>query len=48
MDTMDKNNSTNNARGRGRNRSNGGPSHQHNTNWGHEQVMALIICKHKE
>jgi hypothetical protein len=37
MDTMDKDNSTNNVRGRGKNRGNRGPSHQHKKNWGHEE-----------
>jgi hypothetical protein len=45
MDIMDKNNSIDNVRGRGKGRGSGGPSHQHNTNWGHEEV---ISCKPKE
>jgi hypothetical protein len=48
MYTMDTDNSTNNMRGRGRSKGNGGPSCQCNTNWGHEEVMALISCKGKE
>jgi hypothetical protein len=40
----DRDNSTNDVKGRGRSRSTGGPSHQ----WGHEEVMALISYKHKE
>jgi hypothetical protein len=44
----DRDNSTNDVRGKGRSRSNGGPSHQCNTNWGHEEIMALISYKHKE
>ncbi len=45
---MDRDNLTNNVRGRGRSKGNGGPSHQCNTNWGHEEVIALISCKCKE
>ncbi len=35
-------------RGKGRGRGSKGPSYQHNMNWNHEEVMALITCKHKE
>jgi hypothetical protein len=48
MDTMDKDNSIDNVRGKGKGRGSGGPSHQRNRNWGHEEVMALISWKPKE
>lgn len=50
MDIIDNstNNSTHNGRKIGSGKKNKGPSCQHNTNWGHEEVMALINCKHKE
>jgi hypothetical protein len=47
MDIMDRDNSINNVRGRSRSKGNKGPSRQGNTNWGHEEFMALINCKHK-
>lgn len=49
-DTMEnsRNNSIDNVKKKGRGKRNVGLSHQHNTNQGHENVMALISCKHKE
>ncbi len=46
--TMDRNNSTNNVKGKGRGKRNKGPSCHHNTNWGHDEVTTLINYKHKE
>jgi hypothetical protein len=46
-DTMDKNNSTNNVRGKVEAKE-AKVFHHHNTNWGHDEVMTLINCKHKE
>jgi hypothetical protein len=50
MDIMDNltNNSTNNVKGKGRSRGSRGLLCQHNTNRGHEKIMALISYKHKE
>jgi hypothetical protein len=43
-----RDNSIDNVKEKGRGKRSVGFSHQHNTNWGHENVMALISCKHKE
>jgi hypothetical protein len=43
-----RNNSIDNVKEKGKNKRNVGLSHQHNINRGHENVMALISCKHKE
>ncbi len=48
MDTMDRDNSTNNVRGISISRGNKGLSRQHNTNWDHEQFTTLINYKRKE
>jgi hypothetical protein len=49
MDAMEnsKNNSLDKMRG-SRGRGSRGPSYQHNMNWNHEELMALITCEHKE
>jgi hypothetical protein len=48
-DTMEnsRNNSIDNVKENGRSERSVSLSHQHNINWGHENVMALISCKHK-
>ncbi len=50
IDTMEssRDNSIDNVKEKGRSKRSVGLSHQHNTNRGHENVMALISCKHKE
>ncbi len=35
-------------RGKGKSRGSKGPSYQHNMNWNHKEMMALITYKHKE
>jgi hypothetical protein len=48
MDSMEnsRDNSLDNVKRKGQR--NKGPSHYHNMNWNHKEVMALISCKHKE
>jgi hypothetical protein len=41
-------NSLNDMRGKGKSRGSKGPSYQHNMNWNHKEMMALITYKHKE
>jgi hypothetical protein len=43
-----RNNSIDNVKEKRRSKRSVGFSHQHNTNWGRENVMALISSKHKE
>jgi hypothetical protein len=43
-----RDNSIDNVKEKGRSKRSVDLSHQHNTNWGHENMMVLINCKHNE